>query len=461
MTTAIAAHDRSADAAAGADLRKRAFAVGIGNFMEWFDFAIYGYFAAIIGKTFFPSAAPGVSLLSALAVFAVGFLSRPLGAVVLGPIGDRLGRRAVLIVTVFGMGVSTTLIGLLPGYAAIGLAAPVLLVVLRFLQGMMVGGEWSSAGIYIVESAPRTRRALAASVITGTAGAAFLVGTFIAALLSMLLSELQLATWGWRLPFVASVFMTLVAIYIRRRLGDTPVYEEVQRKRALHGVDAVPRGERMRAMLTTFAFSALFGVSLYYFITYANNHLTQTVGLSKTASLWLCSLALLLYTLFQPLVGLLSDRIGRRPLVLASALGLTLLAYAQGTEIYCAPTADDRASWAPSMIHIALEGRVHVLSACQAIRLDAYPAFFRDDFHLEAGEADYIMHGGSMIVDPLGKVLAGPVFDTETILYAEIDTGVGRASNLDFDVVGHYSRPDIFHLSVNTAPMPPVRFSAE
>lgn len=327
MTTAIAAHDRSADAAAGADLRKRSFAVGIGNFMEWFDFAIYGYFAAIIGKTFFPSAAPGVSLLSALAVFAVGFLSRPLGAVVLGPIGDRLGRRAVLIVTVFGMGVSTTLIGLLPGYAAIGLAAPVLLVVLRFLQGMMVGGEWSSAGIYIVESAPRTRRALAASVITGTAGAAFLVGTFIAALLSMLLSELQLATWGWRLPFVASVFMTLVAIYIRRRLGDTPVYEEVQRKRALHGVDAVPRGERMRAMLTTFAFSALFGVSLYYFITYANNHLTQTVGLSKTASLWLCSLALLLYTLFQPLVGLLSDRIGRRPLVLASALGLTLLAY--------------------------------------------------------------------------------------------------------------------------------------
>ncbi|MDN8018960.1 MFS transporter [Burkholderia multivorans] len=327
MTTTIAAHDRSADAAAGADLRKRAFAVGIGNFMEWFDFAIYGYFAAIIGKTFFPSAAPGVSLLSALAVFAVGFLSRPLGAVVLGPIGDRLGRRAVLIVTVFGMGVSTTLIGLLPGYAAIGLAAPVLLVVLRFLQGMMVGGEWSSAGIYIVESAPRTRRALAASVITGTAGAAFLVGTFIAALLSMLLSELQLAAWGWRLPFVASVFMTLVAIYIRRRLGDTPVYEEVQRKRALHGVDAVPRGERMRAMLTTFAFSALFGVSLYYFITYANNHLTQTVGLSKTASLWLCSLALLLYTLFQPLVGLLSDRIGRRPLVLASALGLTLLAY--------------------------------------------------------------------------------------------------------------------------------------
>ena len=133
--------------------------------------------------------------------------------------------------------------------------------------------------------------------------------------------------------------------------------------------------------------------------------------------------------------------------------------YAQGTELYCAPTADDRATWAPSMVHIALEGRVHVLSACQAIRLGEYPPFYREDFCMEAGVDDFIMRGGSMIVDPLGKVLAGPVFDTETILYADIDTSIGRASNLDFDVAGHYSRPEVFHLSVNTAPMPPVTFA--
>lgn len=133
--------------------------------------------------------------------------------------------------------------------------------------------------------------------------------------------------------------------------------------------------------------------------------------------------------------------------------------YAQGTELYCAPTADDRATWAPSMVHIALEGRVHVLSACQAIRLGEYPPFYREDFCMEAGVDDFIMRGGSMIVDPLGKVLAGPVFDTETILYADIDTAIGRASNLDFDVAGHYSRPEVFHLSVNTAPMPPVTFA--
>lgn len=135
--------------------------------------------------------------------------------------------------------------------------------------------------------------------------------------------------------------------------------------------------------------------------------------------------------------------------------------YAQGTEIYCAPTADDRTTWAPSMVHIALEGRVHVLSACQAIRLGEYPSFYREDFVMDAADDEFIMRGGSIIVDPLGKVLAGPVFDTETILYAEIDTGIGRASNLDFDVVGHYSRPDVFHLSVDTGAKSPVTFEVK
>lgn len=308
-------------------MRKRAVAVGIGNFMEWFDFAIYGYFAAIIGQTFFPSTAPGISLLSSLAVFAVGFLSRPLGAFVLGPLGDRLGRRAVLIITVFGMGLVTTAIGLLPGYEAIGLAAPVLLIALRFLQGMMVGGEWSSAGIYIVESAPSNRRATAASIITGTAGIAFLFGTAIAAALSASLSDQAMLSWGWRLPFIASIVMAAVAMYIRRKLSDTPVYAELEHRRATGAIERVATREKLKAFVISFAFSALFGVSLYYFITYANNHLTQTVGLSKSSSLWLCSLALVLYSMAHPIVGLLSDRIGRRPLVLASAAGLTLLAY--------------------------------------------------------------------------------------------------------------------------------------
>ncbi|WP_397447997.1 carbon-nitrogen hydrolase family protein [Pseudomonas sp. NA-150] len=135
--------------------------------------------------------------------------------------------------------------------------------------------------------------------------------------------------------------------------------------------------------------------------------------------------------------------------------------YAQGTEIYCTPTADDRPTWASSMVHIALEGRVFVLSACQAITLSEYPPQYREDFGLDAQESDYIMRGGSMIVSPTGQVLAGPVFDMETILYADIDLAVARAGNLDFDVTGHYSRPEVFTLSVNTAAMKPVVFSGD
>lgn len=307
------------------DIRKRAIAVGIGNFMEWFDFAVYGYFAAVIGMLFFPSSAPGVSLLSSLAVFAVGFVSRPFGALILGPIGDRFGRRAVLIITVFGMGVCTTIIGLLPTYEAIGIAAPVLLIAMRFVQGMMVGGEWSSAGIYIVESAPANRRATAASVITGTAGLAFLFGTFVAATITTTLSDAQLTAWGWRLPFVASIVMTGIAIFIRRKLGDTPVYEEMVRQR--DSAQAPSKAVRRRAFITTFAFSALFGVSLYYFVTYANNHLVTTVGLPRSTALWLCSIALVVYVIVNPLIGRLSDRIGRRKLLLGAAAALTVLAF--------------------------------------------------------------------------------------------------------------------------------------
>ncbi|WP_296187396.1 carbon-nitrogen hydrolase family protein [Pseudomonas sp. UBA1879] len=132
--------------------------------------------------------------------------------------------------------------------------------------------------------------------------------------------------------------------------------------------------------------------------------------------------------------------------------------YAQGTQFYCAPTADDRPSWSSSMVHIALEGRAFVLSACQAIKLNEYPQRYQEAFGLEFKGDDYIMRGGSMIVSPMGEVLAGPVFDSETELYADVDLATLSKSNLDFDVCGHYARPDVFELHVNTQPMRPVSF---
>ncbi len=308
-----------------ADIRKRQMAVGIGNFMEWFDFAIYGYFVAVIGAQFFPTGNPTTETLSSFAVFAVGFLARPLGALILGPLGDRYGRKTVLVITVLGMGVTTALIGLTPSYAAIGLAAPVVIVILRCVQGMMVGGEWSTAATYLGESAPSDKRGLHASLVTTTAGLAFLVGTVVAALINALLSAEAVSSWGWRIPFIASLVMAVVAIFIRQKLEDTPVYEELVRQREENELQPVPLKVKAKAFVLTLAFSALFGVSLYYFITYANNHLSGVVGMPRVEALLASGIALAVYVIVNPLLGALSDRIGRRPIVLIAGLGLTVL----------------------------------------------------------------------------------------------------------------------------------------
>ena len=305
-----------------ADRRKRLVATGIGNFMEWFDFAIYGYFTAIIGSQFFPSGDETAELLAAFALFAVGFASRPVGALILGVMGDRLGRRTVLIITVFGMGIATALIGLTPSYETIGIAAPIAVVVFRLIQGAMVGGEWTSAAAYIGESVPANKRGLYASLITGTAGLAFLVGTFTAVLLQALLDDEALYSWGWRVPFVLSLVMAVVAIYIRRKLEDTPVYLELERKRAEGTVEKTSTKLKVRAFIMTLAFAGIFGVSLYYFVTYANNYLTSTVGMPRMESLLATGAAMVLYVIFNPLVGAWSDRVGRKPVLMTGAIGL-------------------------------------------------------------------------------------------------------------------------------------------
>ncbi|MFF8895636.1 MFS transporter [Brevibacterium casei] len=304
------------------DRTRRMVAVGIGNFMEWFDFAIYGYFAAIIGAQFFPSGDPTAEMLSSLAVFAVGFISRPFGALILGPIGDKFGRRTVLIITVLGMGTITALIGATPSYAVIGIAAPIIIVILRLAQGAFAGSEWTSAAAYIGESAPAGKRAIYASVVTGTAGLAFLVGTVTAAVLTGVMDEASLNSWGWRLPFVASLVMAVVAIYIRRKLVDTPVFEELERKRATDSVEPTATSAKAKAFVMTLAFAGIFGVSLYYLITFMNNFLSTSVGMDRLDALVVCGIVMAIYVAFNPLVGVLTDRWGRRPVLFTGLIGL-------------------------------------------------------------------------------------------------------------------------------------------
>ena len=309
-----------------------AVAVGIGNFMEWFDFAVYGFFAAIIGQLFFPpDTSPFVALLSSLAVFAVGFVMRPLGGFVLGPIGDKYGRRVQLAVSVVAMGVATTLIGLLPDFASIGVAAPCLLVLLRCVQGLSAGGEWTGSAAFLVESTPTNRRGIFASVVSGTAALATIVGSLFALLLNAVLAEDQILSWGWRVPFLMAAPLALAGLYIRSRLSETPVFERVKREQSGQPSDrlAVFRGFRrnVKPIFLTLAIAAVQGLGFYYLATYVVNYLISTVQLDRGTALGLAAIGLAVYMVLCPVAGALSDRFGRRRLNIIGTVGYVVLPF--------------------------------------------------------------------------------------------------------------------------------------
>ena len=207
------------------EIRKVAFASFTGTAIEFYDFYIYGTAAALVlGAIFFPEFSPAAGTLAAFATFAVAFVARPLGGVFFGHFGDRVGRKAMLIFSLLMMGVATVLIGLLPGYAAIGVAAPLLLVVLRFLQGFGLGGEWGGAVLMATEHAPQGKRGLYSSFPQMGPAVGFLLANGLFLALAATLSDEQFAAWGWRVPFAASLVLVLVGLYVRVTIAETPVF---------------------------------------------------------------------------------------------------------------------------------------------------------------------------------------------------------------------------------------------
>src|SRR5579883_3360221 len=208
-----------------ATTRRAVLACAIGQVFEIFDFVIYGLFAVAIGRVFFPSADPIASLLATFATFAVGFLMRPVGAIVIGWYGDRYGRRKALVVTVGMMAVATGVTGLIPSYASIGLAAPVLLAICRMLQGFSTGGEWGGAAAFLVEHAPQGKRGLIGSFQQAATAIGAMCAAFSVAILSTLLTSDQFFTWGWRIPFLIGFVLGPVGYYLRTRVAETPAFQ--------------------------------------------------------------------------------------------------------------------------------------------------------------------------------------------------------------------------------------------
>ncbi len=314
-----------------ARLRRVVTASVVGNLLEWYDFAVYGYFAAAIGARFFPATDPTASLIAALGVFAAGFLARPLGGLLFGHVADRIGRRQALLASVALMAVPTFLIGLLPDHAAIGLAAPALLLLLRVLQGLSVGGEYSTSIVYAVEHAPAERRGLVASLVIVGACGGILLGSGIGSMITALLPAEAVSGWGWRIPFLLGIALGAVGLLLRRGLVEAEA--EAAAGEAAEGAAAAgpPVVAAFRtawpAILRIVAVSALVGVGFYILFVYSVTYIRQVLArpMSEAFDVNTASVALLLVTM--PAGAALSDRIGRRAVLGLSGLAMLVLAW--------------------------------------------------------------------------------------------------------------------------------------
>ncbi len=304
-------------------IRTKVLAAGLGNVLEWYDFGCYGFFAAIIGQTFFPSDDPFTSLLAAFGAFAAGYLARPVGAVILGHVGDKIGRKTALTVVISVMGGATVVIGLLPSYETIGVAAPILLVAMRILQGFAVAGEYSTSTVYLIESAPSHRRGYVSSWSTFGQFFGLLLGSGVGALVSSLMTQEQVNEWGWRIPFLASVIITGLGFYFRSGMAETPAIEEEPSEEGYPVVHAM-RTE-WRSLTVYLCMIVMTGVGWSVAFVYAVNDLTERMHVSTARALDINTLAMFAILLITPFAGMLSDRIGRKPLALVAAGGTAVL----------------------------------------------------------------------------------------------------------------------------------------
>ena len=304
-----------------------------GTALEWFDFAVYGTLSAtLFPQLFFPSFDENSAILASFATFGAGMVARPLGGIVFGALGDKIGRRNVLMFTLVLMGASSILIGLLPGYATAGILAPILLVILRFLQGFALGGEATGVQVLVVEHAPTDHRGLYGGILATGSPLAQSFASITLTGLAMFLSKEDFASWGWRIPFLMGVLLLVVGMFIRRRVEETPAFKENQKKAA---ASAIPQeralavilkkpGTVIKLVLSWAASAGLFWIS----VTYAVNYLTKELGYENSITFGLLLIANLVSIPAAVLGGRLSDRIGRKKTFL---LGLSMQGIAAGT----------------------------------------------------------------------------------------------------------------------------------
>lgn len=307
-------------------LSKAVLGVTLGNMVEWFDFALYSSLAVIIGNVFFHSDDKATQLLAIYATFAAGFLMRPLGSLVFGPIGDRYGRRTALTLSISLMAVATFCIALIPSYEAIGATAPALLVLMRLLQGLSAGGEYGGSCIFIAEHSPDAKRSFFTSWLEFGNISGFLIGGAVVSIFMFGLGEEAMSAWGWRIPFVIGGLLGLIALYLRLNLDETPVFQEIKANEARQQNNARSLTsmllEQWPRLLVSMGLVAVFNVCYYIVLGYIPGYLTNVLGYSSDLSSLVSMVGTFSMLVLIPFAGLLADRVGRRRMII---LGCSLL----------------------------------------------------------------------------------------------------------------------------------------
>ncbi len=315
-------------------LKRAVSAAALGNTMEWFDFGVYGYLAATLGKVFYPDASPAVQLLSTFATFAAAFVVRPLGGLFFGPLGDRIGRQKVLAATMIMMSIGTLAVGLIPSYDSIGIWAPILLLVARLVQGFSTGGEYGGATTFIAEYSPDKRRGFLGSWLDFGTFVGYAMGSGLVTILNAVLGDATMIEWGWRIPFFIAGPMGIIGLYLRLKLEDTPAFRK-QLDEHDSKVKAQETGRssigkiftvHWKALLICIGIVLLYNVTNYMVTSYLPTYFTEVVGRSQLSADLLVLSAMVVVVSIIVAVGRLTDRIGRKPVFVFGAIGQIVLA---------------------------------------------------------------------------------------------------------------------------------------
>lgn len=345
----------------------------IGNVLEWYDFALYGYFAPVISPLFFPADNPFLSLITTFAVFAIGFLMRPLGAAIFGYYGDRYGRKNALAAAILLMAIPTTLIGCLPTHQQIGISAGLLLTLFRLLQGLAVGGEFTGSIVYIIEHAAANRRGFYGSLAMASAFTGLVLGSGVAALVGFVAGDTDYETWVWRIPFLLSILLGAVGLYLRIGMPESPVFEAMKERQQLSKAPVTETFKKhYRKMFSSIILVGLPSMGFYLSFVYLTTFMTVYLKVDLDYALLINTLSMMMIMLIIPLFGLLSDKLGRKAVMRMGAIGficLSLPAY------YLLIRGDYFSIFAAQLIFALLVSMSY--SAIPAFLVERFPASVR------------------------------------------------------------------------------------